>query len=93
MPDHKKAGLTESIDRQLKAQLAKTPLQTASENRSYELAIWYLTKKESSANSNILLWHIPLQIAAKLGHIEGIVSLQNKLRHIFMEFLGYTENR
>ena len=84
--DHKKAGLTEKIDRQLKAQLAKTPLQTASENQSYELAIWYLTKKESSASFNILMWHIPLQIAAKLGHMEGIVSLQNKLRHKYLWF-------
>ena len=84
--DHKKAGLTEKIDRQLKAQLAKSPLQTASENHSYELAIWYLTKKESSATYNVLLWHIPLQIAAMKGHMEGIVSLQNKLQHKYLWF-------
>ena len=82
----KKAVLTERIDKQLKAQLAKTLLQTASENQSYELAIWYLTMKESSASFNILLWHIPLQTAAKLGHMEGIISLQNKLRHKYLWF-------
>ena len=91
----RKIGLIYALEKNLRSILQKTPLQVASENQSYELVILYLTKLESKSRSNFLYWRIPLQIAAKLGHIDGVILLKTRLRHrhggIF-DFFWFTDS-
>ena len=95
LANDRKIGLIYALEKNLRSILQKTPLQIASENQSYELAILYLTKLESKSRSNFLYWRIPLQIAAKLGHIDGVILLKTRLRHrhggIF-DFFWFTDS-
>ena len=91
LTNDEKIHLIYTVEKNLRALLQKTPLQTASENQSYELAISYLKILESKSRLNLFYWQIPLQIAAKCGHIDGVITLKNELRHRLLDYYWFTQ--
>ena len=87
----RKIGLIFALEKNLRSILQKTPLQTACENQSYELAISYLKILESKSRLNLFYWQIPLQIAAKCGHIDGVITLKTELRHRLLDYYWFTQ--
>ena len=91
LANEEKIRLIFKVEKNLRALLQKTPLQTASENQSYELAISYLKILESKSRLNLFYWQIPLQIAAKCGHIDGVITLKTELRHRLLDYYWFTQ--
>ena len=91
LTNDEKIHLIYTVEKNLRALLLKTPLQTASENQSYELAISYLKILESRSRLNLFYWQIPLQIAAKCGHIDGVITSKTELRHRLLDYYWFTQ--
>ena len=89
----RKIGLIFALEKNLRSILQKTPLQTACENQSYELAILYLKILESRSSMNYLFYlQIPLQIAAKFGHTDGVILLKTKLRCWLLDYQWFSDS-